>query len=155
MEKRGLELGVGIFLLIGLACLAYLSFNLGDVRLFGRADYEVYAKFSSVAGLKEKASVMQAGVPIGQVRSIQLEDGQALVRLEIDRQVRLEEDVIASIRTMGILGDKYVSISPGASDEYLQTGDFIMQTEPPLDIEGLLGRFVFGSIEDGGNDWDF
>lgn len=153
MEKRRLELGVGIFLIIGLACLAYLSFKLGDVRLFGGSDYAVYAKFSSVAGLKDRATVMQAGVPIGQVRSITLENGQALVRLEINRQVRLEEDVIASIRTMGILGDKYVSLSPGASEEYLGPGDFIMQTEPPLDIEGLLGRFVFGGIDDGGDDW--
>ncbi len=149
MEKRGLELGVGIFLLIGLACLAYLSLNLGDVRLFGHRNYEIYARFSTVAGLKEKAAVMQAGVTIGQVRRIQLDGGQALVMMEIDRGVQIEEDVIASIKTMGILGDKYVSLSPGASEELLQHGDFIMHTQAPLDIEQLLGKFVFGSVEGG------
>ncbi len=151
MEKRGLELSVGVFLLIGLACLAYLSFNLGDVRFFGHNSYEVYAKFSTVAGLKEKAAVMQAGVTIGRVRSIRLDDGQALVTLDIDQGIKLEEDIIAGIKTMGILGDKYVSISPGAGMEYLQPGDFIMQTQAPLDIEQLVGKFVFGSLDQAGD----
>ena len=148
MEKRGLEFSVGIFLLVGLACLAYLSFKLGDVGFFGHNRYEVHAKFSTVAGLKEKAAVMQAGVNIGQVKSIRLDDGQALITLEIDQGVVLEEDIIASIKTMGILGDKYVSISPGASMEHLQPGDFIVQTQAPLDIEQLVGKFVFGSLDE-------
>lgn len=147
MEKRGLELGVGFFLLIGFACLGYLSIELGDVDLFGRSNYEIHAKFASVAGLKEKAQVMEAGVTIGQVKRVRLDDGQAVVTLKIDKGVKIEEDAIASIKTMGIIGDKYISLSPGASDDYLKPGDFIRQTQPPLDLEYLLGKFVFGTIE--------
>jgi len=149
MDKRGLELGVGLFLLVGLACLAYLSFHLGHVRFFGSRDYEVHARFASVAGLKPKSLVTMAGVNIGDVKRVQLKDGQAEVTLRINRDVRLEEDVIASIKTMGVIGDKYVSISPGASDHYIEPGGVIRDTQPPLDIESLLGRFIFGSMNQG------
>jgi phospholipid/cholesterol/gamma-HCH transport system substrate-binding protein len=147
MEKRGLELGVGLFLLIGLSCLGYLSFKLGDIHLWGSSDYEVHARFSNVAGLKDKAGVTMAGVTIGQVKNINLTDGQALLTISIHKDVRLEEDVIASIKTMGIIGDKYVSISAGASDEYIKPGGMITDTQPPLDLENLVSKFVFGNVE--------
>lgn len=147
MNRRGLEFGVGLFLLIGLACLAYLSFSLGKVSFWGSPYYKVHATYSTVSGLKERAPVDMAGVEIGQVHRIQLKDGQALVTLDILKKVRLEVDVIASIKTMGLLGEKYVSISPGAADQYIKPGGFIMDTQPPLDIESLIARFVFGSIQ--------
>lgn len=150
MERRGLELGVGSFLLIGLICLAYLSLKLGDVHPLGGEDYTVVAKFSNVAGLKQKTAVTMAGVNIGQVKNISLKDGQAVVTIGIHRDVKLEEDVVASIKTMGIIGDKYVSIAPGGSDEYIKPGGTIHETRPPLDIESLLGKFVFGSVEQKG-----
>jgi phospholipid/cholesterol/gamma-HCH transport system substrate-binding protein len=147
MERKGLELGVGLFLLVGLLCLGYLSFKLGDVHLWGTSDYEVFAKFSNVAGLKEKATVSMAGVTIGQVKGIQLKDGQALLALNIHKGVPLEEDAIASIKTMGIIGDKYISISPGASEKYIGPGGVIRDTQPPLDLENLVSKFVFGNVE--------
>jgi phospholipid/cholesterol/gamma-HCH transport system substrate-binding protein len=147
MERKGLELGVGLFLLVGLLCLGYLSFKLGDVHLWGTSDYEVFAKFSNVAGLKEKATVSMAGVAIGQVKALQLKDGQALLTLNIHKGVPLEEDVIASIKTMGIIGDKYISISPGASEKYIEPGGVIRDTQPPLDLENLVSKFVFGNVE--------
>ena len=147
MEKKGLEFSVGLFLLIGLLCLAYLSLNLGDIRLFGTSDYMVQARFSTVSGLKERASVTMAGVEIGRVENIQLEDGMALVTLRIDEGVRLQEDVIASIKTMGIIGDKYVAISPGALDDYIEPGGRIQDTQPPLDIEEAVGKFIFGKMD--------
>jgi len=147
MERKGLELGVGLFLLVGLLCLGYLSFKLGDVHLWGTSDYQVFAKFSNIAGLKEKATVTMAGVTIGQVKDIQLKDGQALLVLSIHKDVPLEEDVIASIKTMGIIGDKYISISPGASDKYLGPGGVIRDTQPPLDLENLVSKYVFGNVE--------
>lgn len=147
MERKGLELGVGIFLLVGFLCLGYLSFKLGDVHLWGSSDYEVHAKFANIAGLKEKAAVTMAGVTIGHVKGIQLQDGQALLTLNIHKGVRLEEDVIASIKTMGIIGDKYVSVSPGASEEYIKPGGMIKDTQPPLDLENLVSKFVFGNVE--------
>jgi phospholipid/cholesterol/gamma-HCH transport system substrate-binding protein len=147
MERKGLELGVGFFLLIGLLCLGYLSFKLGDIHLWGSSDYDVYARFSNVAGLKDKAAVTMAGVDIGQVKKIQLQDGQALLTCSIQKDVRLEEDVIASIKTSGIIGDKYVAISPGASEKFIKPGGTIRDTQPPLDLENLVSKFVFGNVE--------
>ena len=146
MENRKLEIAVGLFLLIGLGCLAYLSFKLGEIRLWGSSDYVVYATFSNVGGLKNKGAVTMAGVTIGQVENIQPKDGQALVTLTIHKDVKLEEDVIASIKTMGIIGDKYLAVSPGASEQYIQNGGKIMDTQPPLDIEEMIGKFVFGKV---------
>ncbi len=147
MERRRLELGVGLFLVIGLSCLGYLSFKLGDIHPWGSSDYEVHARFSNVAGLKDKAAVTMAGVTIGQVKNIRLDDGQALLTMGIHKDVRLEEDVIASIKTMGIIGDKYVYVSPGASEEYIKPGGMIRDTQPPLDLENLVSKFVFGNVE--------
>jgi phospholipid/cholesterol/gamma-HCH transport system substrate-binding protein len=147
MERRRLELGVGLFLLVGLSCLAYLSFKLGDIHLWGSSDYEVHSRFSNVGGLKAKAEVTMAGVTIGQVKDIQLNGGQALLTFSIHKNVHLEEDVIASIKTMGIIGDKYVSISPGASEDYIKPGGMIKDTQPPLDLENLVSKFVFGNVD--------
>jgi phospholipid/cholesterol/gamma-HCH transport system substrate-binding protein len=146
MENRKLEIAVGVFLLIGLGCLAYLSLKLGEIRLWGSSDYIVYATFSNVGGLKSKATVTMAGVTIGQVENIRLKDGQALVTLTIHKDVKLEEDVIASIKTMGIIGDKYLAIAAGASEQYIKNGGKIMDTQPPLDIEEMIGKFVFGKV---------
>ncbi len=147
MKTRWLELSVGLFMLVGLACLAYLSINLGDVQLFGRSGYVVYAEFASVAGLKKHAAVTMAGVPIGEVEDIRLVDGQAMVTLRLEPAVKLEEDVIASVKTKGIIGDKYISISPGGADEIIPAGGKIRETQPPLDIEELVAKFVFGNVE--------
>jgi len=147
MEKRGLEISVGIFLLVGLACLAYLSFQLGDIEFLGSSGYQVRARFSNVSGLKEKALVTMAGVEIGQVKKIALEEGQAQVTLNIREDVRLEEDVIAHVKTAGIIGDKYIAISPGAMDDYIPPGGQIIETLPPFDLEEALGKFIFGKVE--------
>lgn len=147
MERRGLELGVGFFLLVGLACLAYLSFNLGNVQLWGQPYYEVYANFSTVGTLRVRAPVTIAGVEVGKVKDLQLVNDQALVTLQVKKNVKLAEDVIASVKTSGIIGETYVSISPGASDEYIKPGGRIRETQPPLDIENLIGKFVFGNME--------
>lgn len=147
MDRKGLELGVGVFLLVGLLCLAYLSFKLGDIQWWGGTHYRVVAEFSTVGGLKEKASVTMAGVQIGSVETISLREGRALVVMRIHNDVPLEEDVNASIKTQGLIGDKYISISPGASERLLKADERIMDTQAPLDIDSLLGRFVFGGVE--------
>lgn len=152
MEKKGLELGVGLFLLVGMACLAYLSFKLGDVAWFGSSNYRVLAQFSNAGGVTENADVSMAGVKIGKVEKIELHNGQALLTLSIRHDVKIEEDAIAGIKTKGIIGDKYVSINPGASDEYIKPDGKIQDTQPPLDIEALLSKFVFGGLDkDKGN----
>jgi phospholipid/cholesterol/gamma-HCH transport system substrate-binding protein len=145
-ERKRLQFGVGIFLIIGVFCLGYLSLSLGNFSI-GKDRYDVIALFPTVSGLKTKAQVTMAGVSIGEVQRVQLKDGRAEVIMSINKRVKLEEDSIASIKTMGIIGDKYVSITPGASDIYIQNGGIIRETQPPLDIEGLISRFVFGSME--------
>ena len=147
MGKRSLEIGVGLFLIVGLVCLAYMTIKLGRVALFAGEEYKVSAVFANVSGLKVKALVTMAGVNIGEVEKIGLKDGQAGVVMRIEQEVKLEEDAIASIKSMGIIGDKYISIAPGASDKFIKPGGVIRETQPPLDIENLISRFVFGSME--------
>ena len=145
-ERKGLEFGVGLFIILGLCCLGYLSFTLGNLG-FGNDSYVVKAVFPTVAGLKAKSQVTIAGVSIGEVKDILLKNDRAEVIMSIKKGIKLEDDSIASIKTRGIIGEKYVSIAPGASDTYLKNGGVITETQPPLDIESLISRFVFGSIE--------
>jgi phospholipid/cholesterol/gamma-HCH transport system substrate-binding protein len=151
-DYRKIEISVGIFMLVGLLCLGYLSFRLGDVRIFGSNYYPVHARFSTASGLKEKADVTMAGVEIGRVEEIKLKRGQAEVILSIREDIKLEEDVIASIKTRGIIGARYISISPGGLDEYIQPGGRIRDTQPPIDIEELVGKYVFGNVTGDGNE---
>lgn len=146
MERRRLEFSVGIFMIVGLLCLTYLALTLGHLG-WGGSRYDVYATFPTVSGLKNKAAVTMAGVNIGEVRNIQLKDGRANVTLSINNDVRLEDDSIAGIKTMGIIGDKYVAITPGASEKDIAPGGTIRETQPPLDIESLISKFVFGSMD--------
>ena len=114
-------------MIIGVFCLGYLSFTLGNFSI-SRDRYEVIAVFSTVSGLKTKAQIMMAGVNIGEVKKVQLKDDQAEIVMSIDKNVKIEEDSIASIKTMGIIGEKYVTITPGSSDTYLKDGGVIRET---------------------------
>jgi phospholipid/cholesterol/gamma-HCH transport system substrate-binding protein len=145
-ERKGLEFSVGLFLIVGVFCLGYLSFSLGHLG-FGKNRYEVKALFPTVSGLKTQAQVTMAGVPIGEVEKVKLKDGRAEIIMGINANVKLEDDSIASIKTMGIIGEKFVEITPGASDQYIEDGGTIRETQPPIDIEGLISKFVFGSME--------
>lgn len=143
MNRISLETAVGIFLIGGLLCLGYLSVKLGDVSLFGTKQYKIKAKFTNIAGLKEGAQVEIAGVNVGKVSKISLNDYQAIVDLLINPDVRIQEDAIASIRTQGIIGDKYVKISPGGSEEYIKPHGTISETESTVDIEELISKYIF------------
>ena len=110
---RRMELGVGLFMVVGIVALAYLSVNLGRVDIMGQRGYVVYADFPSVGGLKSGAAVEIAGVSVGRVQSIGLKDYQARVTLRIDSDVKLQTDAIVSIKTKGLIGEKFVLISPG------------------------------------------
>ncbi len=145
MKRINVETVVGLFLVAGFACFAYLAARLGDVNLLGAQNYHVKAYFSSVAGLKPGASVEIAGVNVGKVSEIDLdqETYEALVTLEIEKDVKIKDDTIASIKTAGIIGDKYVSLKPGGSDTYLKDGDVIADTESAIDIEELVSKYIF------------
>jgi len=147
VNRTHLELSVGTFVLIGILALGYLSVNLGRVELLGTRGYTVYADFPTVGGLKSGSSVEIAGVEVGRVESIGLADYQARVTFRIRDGVRLQEDTIASIKTKGLIGEKYVRLSPGGSDRLIQPRGKIREVEPPVDIEELIGKYIFGQIE--------
>lgn len=139
---------VGVFVLIGLVCVAYLTIKLGRMEVLGESGYTVTARFSSVAGLRVGANVEIAGVAVGRVSAIRLdtEDYTAHVDLHINEGIPLSEDIMASVKTSGLIGDKYIAITPGGSETMLQPGSLITDTEPALDLEALIGKVVFGGV---------
>jgi len=145
MKRFNIETAVGVFLVAGFACFAYLAVMLGDVKLFGDSTYLVTARFTSVSGLKEGGRVEIAGVPIGKVRRIRLHDYQAEVEMLIESGIRIQDDAIASIRTLGIIGDKYVMISPGGSDVMIEGEGEILETEGAISLEDLISKYIFES----------
>ncbi len=146
MNQTRTEIIVGIFVLIGIVCLGYLAIRLGKLEVLGSSGYHVYADFPSVAGLKIGDPVEIAGVRIGRVESIGLADDRARLNLRIDDNVKLQEDVIASVRSRGLIGDKFILISPGASDQTIRPGGRIRETDSPPDITDLIGKLVGGDL---------
>ncbi len=150
MKRVTLETIVGIFVLIGILCLAYLSIKLGKIEFFGGANYQVYADFESASGLKTGASVEIAGVEVGRVARIILDPksgNQAQVYLQIRNGIKLQDDVIASIRTRGIIGDKFILLKPGGSEKIIATGARIRETESAVDLEELLSKYIHGKVD--------
>ncbi len=143
MKERKMEVLVGVFVAIGLAALAYLSINLGKVSIFGEKTYAVKALFTSSSGLKAGDSVEIAGVEVGKVDGIRLKDYDSVVSMDIDSRIKLPDDTIASIRTRGIIGEKFIKLSPGGSEKMLRPGETIINTEPSIDIEELVSKYIF------------
>ena len=144
------QTAVGIFVLLGLVCVAYLTIKLGRMELFETKGFELTARFNSVSGLRVGADVEMAGVPVGRVAAITLDDDpmqrQALVRMVLDRDLKLSTDTIASIKTSGLIGDKYVNLQPGGLDDVLASGDTLEETESAVDLESLIGKYAFGGV---------
>lgn len=147
MKKFNVELAVGVFMVAGFLCFAYISVKLGDVNLFGQDTWSVKARFNSVSGLTEGAPVEIAGVQVGKVSRIELdqENYEAVVQMTLDKGVRLQEDSIASIRTAGIIGDRYVKISPGGMVELIEDGGELLETESAVNLEELISKYIFNS----------
>ncbi len=143
---RGVEVAVGLFMLTGILALGYLSIRLGQVDLFGARGYTVYADFPTVGGLKSGATVEIAGVRVGRVDSIRLKDFQARVAMHIEQDIPIQTDAIVSIKTKGLIGEKFVQISPGGSDKLVPPGGRLTEVEAPVDLEELISKYVFGKI---------
>lgn len=148
MNKTALETVVGVFVLLGVLCTGYMAVKLGKMDLIGNGHYNLSARFLSVAGLKAGAEVEIAGVPVAKVAKIRLDPERqvALVDLRIREGVKLTDDVIASVKTSGLIGDKYIKLSPGGSDTVLKDGDTIIETESAIDLEELISKYVFGGV---------
>jgi phospholipid/cholesterol/gamma-HCH transport system substrate-binding protein len=147
MEKTKLELIVGVFVLVGIVCLGYLSIKLGKLELISGDIYEVEAPFNSASGLKPGAAVEIAGVEVGRVKSILLKNDQAVVRLAVRNEIKLYSDTFASIKTRGIIGEKFLALSPGGGGDPLQAGGTIRDTESGLDLEELVSQYVHGKVK--------
>jgi len=146
MQRVNLDVSVGVFVILGLLALGYLSIRLGEIQINAGNTYTVTAVFPTVAGLKLAASVEIAGVPIGQVDDIRLEEYEAVVILRLEKGIRLQEDAIVSIRTRGLIGEKFIRITPGGSERLIPAGGRLREVETPLDFEDLIGRFIQGKI---------
>jgi phospholipid/cholesterol/gamma-HCH transport system substrate-binding protein len=146
MKKIDLELAVGLFIIAGILCLGYLSIKLGRMEIMGERGYEIYGVFSNIGGLKVGSSIEIAGVNVGRVKSIVLDDFQARVVLNFPKDLPIQEDAIASIKTRGLIGEKYIEISPGGSERVIKPGGRIRETQPAVDMEELISKFVFGKI---------
>ena len=144
--RLNLELAVGIFMAFGILCLGYLSIKMGKIEVWGKPGYEVFAVFSDTGGLKNGSPVVVAGVDVGLVKSISLLDYEARVVLQINPGLQIHEDAVVSVKTRGLIGEKFIQVSAGAADELIKPGGRIRQTESAVDIEALISKYAFGDL---------
>ncbi len=147
MRRLDIELTVGVFIIAGIICLSYLSIKLGKMEVLGAEGYDVYAIFSDTGGLRPGSSVEIAGVEIGRVKKVYLEDYRARIVMHLSKDIKIQEDAIASIKTKGLIGQKYVVITPGGAEEIIPPGGRIRETQPAVGLEDLISQFVFGKID--------
>lgn len=139
------KLIVGLFALAGIVALGILSLRLGKIELFNNKGYVIYANFDNISGLKTGDQVEIAGVQVGKVISISLKDYRASVGLRINDGVRVDTEAIASIKTSGIIGDKYVSISLGGGEHDIAAGGVIRRTQSAFVLEDAIGQLINGN----------
>jgi len=150
MNNRTIEFLVGCFVLVGLAAVFYLALQVGSAQLFNKDSYELKARFGSTTGVNPGSRVEIAGVRVGTVKEIVLNDNfYAIATLQLPNRIQLDDDTIASVKTAGLIGDRFITLDPGGSGFPLEPGDMIVDTESALDIESLIGRFALGGIDDG------
>jgi phospholipid/cholesterol/gamma-HCH transport system substrate-binding protein len=149
MQKYSKETVVGIFVLVGLLCIGYMTVKLGDVGLFEDDTYLLTARFSKVTGLRAGSAVNMLGLEVGRVGKMAMDQDkqQAVVELRINKGVKVYDDAIASIKTEGLIGDRYVSIDAGGSGDLLKAGDAIIETQSPTDIMDLVSKYAFGDVK--------
>jgi phospholipid/cholesterol/gamma-HCH transport system substrate-binding protein len=151
MKKYSKETVVGIFVVIGLVCIGYMTVKLGNVGFFGDSTYSLFAKFNTVTGLREGNPVIMLGLDVGKVEKFTMdqENQQVMVEFKINKGIEVYDDAIASIKTEGLIGDKYVAIDPGGGGDLLANGDSITDTNSPTDIMDLVSKYAFGDVGGG------
>jgi len=146
MKKFDFELTVGLFIIAGIICLGYLSIKLGKMEMIRGNGYDTYALFSNTGGIRTGSPIVIAGVDVGRVKSIFLDNYQARVVLHFTENVKIQEDAIASIKTKGLIGERYIEITPGGSEKIIEPGGRIRETQPAVDLEELISKYAFGKI---------
>ena len=154
MKQSKLELLVGTFVVLGLGAVLYLTVKLGAGAMLGGDTYTVEARFTNAGGLNSGSSVVVAGVSVGRVEGIRVDpvDFSAIATLRVMSGLKLPTDTMASIKTTGLIGDKYVLLAPGAEEASLEPGAVITMTESSVDLESLIGKMAFGGVEEGKNE---
>jgi len=149
MQKYSKETVVGMFVVIGLICIGYMTIQLGDLGLFEDNTYPLIARFSKVTGLKAGSAVNMLGLEVGRVGKMTMDQDkqQAVVELRINKGIKVYDDAIASIKTEGLIGDRYVSVDPGGSGSQLKPGEVITETEAPTDIMDMVSKYAFGDVK--------
>ena len=149
MKKYSMETMVGIFVVIGLICVGYMAVKLGKVTLLGEDTYPLFARFSTVSGLRVGSSVDIYGIEVGRVTALAIDGDRqmALVTMTIRKGMKIYDDGSATVKSSGLIGDKYVKIDPGGAGEVLKSGGMITETSVPADIEDLIGKVAFGDVK--------
>ncbi len=150
MKKYSKETTVGLFMVVGLVFIAFMTINLGQISIFGDDAYIINARFQKVTGLRTGNPVTMFGLRVGAVTDLEIDqDNQAaIVRMEIKNGIQIYEDAIAAIKTEGLIGDKYVDIDAGGGLDPIEPGGTIIDTVSPVDVGDLIGRFAFGSVDE-------
>jgi phospholipid/cholesterol/gamma-HCH transport system substrate-binding protein len=149
LKKYAVETTVGIFLVFGLLCIGYMAMKLGHVSLLGDNAYSLFARFTTVSGLRIGSPVNMLGIEVGRVGRLTMDqkDQKAVVEIRIQKDIKVYEDAIVSIKTEGLIGDKFLSIDPGGSGKLLGPGGTITETQPAVDLVDLIGKYAFGEVK--------
>jgi phospholipid/cholesterol/gamma-HCH transport system substrate-binding protein len=149
MKKYAMETTVGIFLVFGLLCIGYMTVRLGHVSFLSDDSYSLFARFTSVTGLRVGSSVHMLGIEVGRVERLTMDqkDQKAVVEIRIQEGIKVYDDAIAAIKTEGLIGDQYLSIDPGGSGAPLTPGGTITETQSAVDIADLIGKYAFGEVK--------
>ena len=149
MKKYAMETTVGIFLVFGLLCIGYMTVKLGHVSLLGDNTYSLFARFTTVSGLRAGSPVDMLGIEVGRVGRLTMDqkDQKAVVEIRIQKDIKVYDDAIASIKAEGLIGDMFLSIDPGGAGKLLGPGGTITETQPAVDLVDLIGKYAFGEIK--------
>lgn len=149
MKKYTMETIVGIFVIIGLICIGYMTVKLGKVDILGDNSYSLIANFTTVAGLRIGSPVHILGIDVGSVERITMdqENQKAVVKLRVKKDIKIYDDAIASIKTQGLIGDKYLNIDPGGGGDILKNNGVITDTQAAVDVEELISKYAFGEVK--------
>ena len=145
MKKYAMETTVGIFLVFGLLCIGYMTVKLGHVSLLGDNAYSLFARFTTVSGLRAGSPVNMLGIEVGRVVLLTM-DQKAVVEIRIQKDIKVYDDAIASIKSEGLIGDMFLSIDPGGSGKLLGPSGTITETQTAVDMVDLIGKYAFGEV---------
>ena len=148
MKKYAMETTVGIFLVFALLCVGYMTVKLGHVSLLGDNAYSLFARFTTVSGLRAGSPVDMLGMEVGRVGRLTMDqkDQKVVVEMRIQKDIKVYDDAIASIKTEGLIGDMFLSIDPGGAGKLLGPGGTITETQPAVDMVDLIGKYAFGEV---------